>query len=61
MATAKGTPSLINKRMKCVHKVFETGTEDLVDIQWAPDDSCIVVWDSPVHYSIIAFSPLDGR
>ncbi|KAL0321688.1 UNVERIFIED_CONTAM: WD repeat-containing protein WRAP73 [Sesamum calycinum] len=30
--------------------VFAVDTLDLSDIQWSPDDSAIVIWDSPLEY-----------
>lgn len=40
--------------------VFAVDTLDLADIQWSPDDSAIVIWDSPLEYKILIYSP-DGR
>ncbi|XP_068634850.1 uncharacterized protein [Aristolochia californica] len=40
--------------------VFAVDTIDLADIEWSPDDSAIVIWDSPLEYKILIYSP-DGR
>ncbi|XP_022969756.1 WD repeat-containing protein WRAP73 isoform X1 [Cucurbita maxima] len=40
--------------------VFAVDTLDLADIEWSPDDSSIVVWDSPLEYKVLIYSP-DGR
>lgn len=32
--------------------VFAVDTLDLADIQWSPDDSAIVIWDSPLEYKV---------
>ncbi|XWS36981.1 hypothetical protein CRYUN_Cryun19dG0004000 [Craigia yunnanensis] len=40
--------------------VFAVDTVDLADIQWSPDDSAIVIWDSPLEYKVLIYSP-DGR
>lgn len=39
---------------------FAVDTLDLADIGWSPDDSAIVVWDSPLDYKVLIYSP-DGR
>lgn len=40
--------------------VFAVDTLDLADIQWSPDDSAIVIWDSILEYKVLVYSP-DGR
>ncbi|KAF6137627.1 hypothetical protein GIB67_036210 [Kingdonia uniflora] len=40
--------------------VFAVDTFDLADIEWSPDDSAIVIWDSPLDYKVLIYSP-DGR
>lgn len=40
--------------------VFAVDTLDLADIQWSPDDSAIVIWDSILEYKVLIYSP-DGR
>ncbi|XP_047323921.1 WD repeat-containing protein WRAP73 [Impatiens glandulifera] len=40
--------------------VFAVDTLDLADIQWSPDDSAIVIWDSSLEYRVLVYSP-DGR
>lgn len=40
--------------------VFAVDTLDLADIQWSPDDTAIVIWDSPLEYKVLIYSP-DGR
>lgn len=40
--------------------VFAVDTLDLADIEWSPDDSSIVIWDSPLEYKALIYSP-DGR
>ncbi|XXG77916.1 hypothetical protein AAC387_Pa08g1969 [Persea americana] len=40
--------------------VFAVDTIDLADIEWSPDDSAIVIWDSPLEYKVLIYSP-DGR
>ncbi|KAJ6705305.1 WD REPEAT PROTEIN 8-RELATED [Salix purpurea] len=39
---------------------FSVDTLDLADIEWSPDDSAIVIWDSPLEYKVLIYSP-DGR
>ncbi|KAI4384707.1 hypothetical protein MLD38_002825 [Melastoma candidum] len=39
---------------------FAVDTLDLADIEWSPDDSTIVAWDSPLEYKVLVYSP-DGR
>ncbi|KAL6980911.1 hypothetical protein U1Q18_022547 [Sarracenia purpurea var. burkii] len=40
--------------------VFSVDTLDLTDIEWSPDDSAIVIWDSSLEYKVLIYSP-DGR
>ncbi|EOY22790.1 Transducin/WD40 repeat-like superfamily protein isoform 4 [Theobroma cacao] len=40
--------------------VFAVDTLDLADLEWSPDDSAIVIWDSPLEYKVLIYSP-DGR
>ncbi|GFZ15156.1 transducin/WD40 repeat-like superfamily protein [Actinidia rufa] len=40
--------------------VFAVDTFDLADIEWSPDDSAIVIWDSSLEYKVLIYSP-DGR
>ncbi|BBN06852.1 WD repeat-containing protein WRAP73 [Marchantia polymorpha subsp. ruderalis] len=40
--------------------VFETETTDFWDLEWSPKDSTIAVWDSPLEYKVLIYSP-DGR
>nr|KJB51377.1 hypothetical protein B456_008G214300 [Gossypium raimondii] len=40
--------------------VFAVDTLDMTDIQWSPDDSAIVIGDSPLEYKVLIYSP-DGR
>ena len=35
--------------------VFAVDTLDLADIEWSPDDSAIVIWDSLLDYKVIIF------
>nr|AGT21477.1 WD40 repeat-like superfamily protein [Tarenaya spinosa] len=39
---------------------FAVDTVDLADLEWSPDDSSIIVWDSPLEYKVLIYSP-DGR
>ncbi|KAH7687595.1 Six-bladed beta-propeller TolB-like protein [Dioscorea alata] len=39
---------------------FTVDTVDLAGIEWSPDDSAIVVWDSLLEYKVLIYSP-DGR
>lgn len=39
---------------------FTVDTIDLADLEWSPNDSAIVVWDSPLDYKVLIYSP-DGR
>ncbi|CAN0916024.1 WD repeat-containing protein WRAP73 [Linum grandiflorum] len=39
---------------------FAVDTVDLADIGYSPDDSAIVIWDSPLEYKVLIYSP-DGR
>lgn len=32
--------------------VFAVDTLDLADVEWSPDDSSIVVWDSLLEYKV---------
>lgn len=34
---------------------FAVDTLDLADIEWSPDDSAIVIWDSPLEYKVVKF------
>ncbi|GAV79487.1 WD40 domain-containing protein [Cephalotus follicularis] len=40
--------------------VYAVDTLDLADIEWSPDDSTLVIWDSPLEYKVLIYSP-DGR
>ncbi|KAL9267780.1 WD repeat-containing protein [Drosera capensis] len=40
--------------------VFAVDTLDVADIEWSPDDSALVIWDSPLEYKVLIYSP-DGR
>lgn len=40
--------------------IFAVDTLDLADIQWSPDDSALVIWDSFLDYKVLIYSP-DGR
>uniref|UniRef100_A0A803KS83 WD-repeat protein n=1 Tax=Chenopodium quinoa TaxID=63459 RepID=A0A803KS83_CHEQI len=40
--------------------VFAVDTLDLADVEWSPDDSSIVVWDSLLEYKFLIYTP-DGR
>ena len=35
--------------------VFAVDTLDLADIEWSPDDSFIVIWDSSLEYKVCNF------
>ncbi|CAL1390898.1 unnamed protein product [Linum trigynum] len=39
---------------------FAVDTVDLADIEYSPDDSALVIWDSPLEYKVLIYSP-DGR
>ncbi|KAJ4786647.1 WD repeat-containing protein WRAP73 [Rhynchospora pubera] len=39
---------------------FPVDTLDLAGLQWAPDDTSILVWDSLLEYKVLIYSP-DGR
>lgn len=41
--------------------IFAVDTLDLADVEWSPDDSAIVIWDSPLEYKVksILFSSLN--
>ncbi|KAJ7547562.1 hypothetical protein O6H91_08G092100 [Diphasiastrum complanatum] len=39
---------------------FAVDTVDLADIVWSPNDSTVAVWDSPLEYKVLIYSP-DGR
>eukprot|EP01112_Ceratiomyxa_fruticulosa_P007573 TRINITY_DN1970_c0_g1_i3.p1 TRINITY_DN1970_c0_g1~~TRINITY_DN1970_c0_g1_i3.p1 ORF type:complete len:452 (-),score=74.72 TRINITY_DN1970_c0_g1_i3:49-1404(-) len=41
-------------------KTFKVDTSDLVDVSWSPDGSNVVIWDSPLDYKLLVYSP-DGR
>ncbi|CAI8603966.1 unnamed protein product [Vicia faba] len=40
--------------------MFALDTLDLADVEWSPDDSSILIWDSPLDYKVLIYSP-DGR
>ncbi|KAK0596388.1 hypothetical protein LWI29_015257 [Acer saccharum] len=40
--------------------VFAVDTLDMADIEWSPDDSTLVIWDSLMEYKVLIYSP-DGR
>ncbi|KAF6989705.1 hypothetical protein CFC21_007007 [Triticum aestivum] len=40
--------------------VFSVDTLDLAGVEWSPDDSAIVAWDSLLEYKVLIYSP-DGR
>lgn len=35
--------------------VFAVDTLDLADVGWSPDDSAVVIWDSPLEYKVMKF------
>ncbi|CAI0450571.1 unnamed protein product [Linum tenue] len=39
---------------------FAVDTVDLADIEYSPDDSALVIWDSALEYKVLIYSP-DGR
>ncbi|XP_008798782.2 WD repeat-containing protein WRAP73 [Phoenix dactylifera] len=39
---------------------FAVDTIDLAGVEWSPDDSAIVIWDSLLEYKVLIYSP-DGR
>ncbi|KAJ6804461.1 WD repeat-containing protein WRAP73 [Iris pallida] len=39
---------------------FAVDTVDLVGVEWSPDDSALVIWDSLLEYKVLIYSP-DGR
>lgn len=39
---------------------FSVDTIDLSGVEWSPDDSALVVWDSLLEYKVLIYSP-DGR
>lgn len=39
---------------------FALDTIDLAGVEWSPDDSALVVWDSLLEYKVLIYSP-DGR
>ncbi|KAK9699303.1 hypothetical protein RND81_08G166000 [Saponaria officinalis] len=41
-------------------RVFPVDTLDFADMEWSPDDSAILVWDSPLEYKVLVYTP-DGR
>lgn len=41
-------------------KHFQVDTVDLEDLAWSPDDRHLCVWDSPLEYKFMIYSPL-GR
>ncbi|RLN42181.1 WD repeat-containing protein WRAP73 [Panicum miliaceum] len=43
-----------------IMSVFAVDTVDLAGVEWSPDDSAIVVWDSLLEYKVLIYSP-DGR
>lgn len=34
---------------------FSVDTIDLSGIEWSPDDSSLVIWDSPIEYKVTSF------
>ncbi|GAB4825899.1 hypothetical protein Ancab_008766 [Ancistrocladus abbreviatus] len=43
-----------------IMRVFAVDTLDLAEVEWSPDDSALVLWDSPLEYKVLIYSP-DGR
>ncbi|KAJ3681824.1 hypothetical protein LUZ60_014397 [Juncus effusus] len=43
-----------------IMRTFGVDTIELAGVEWAPDDSAIVVWDSLLEYKVLIYSP-DGR
>ncbi|OEL22508.1 WD repeat-containing protein WRAP73, partial [Dichanthelium oligosanthes] len=43
-----------------IMSAFAVDTVDLAGVEWSPDDSAIVVWDSLLEYKVLIYSP-DGR
>ncbi|KAL3853022.1 hypothetical protein ACJMK2_016608 [Sinanodonta woodiana] len=41
-------------------KHFDTDTEDLAGVEWAPSGRVLCVWESPLQYKVLLYS-LDGR
>jgi len=39
---------------------FKVDSTDLTDLAWAPDGSALVIWDNPLDYKLLVYSP-DGR
>lgn len=39
---------------------FAVDTMDLAGVEWSPDDSALVIWDSLTEYKVLIYSP-DGR
>ncbi|ONK73503.1 uncharacterized protein A4U43_C04F32290 [Asparagus officinalis] len=39
---------------------FAVDTTDLAGVEWSPDDSALVIWDSLLEYKVLIYSP-DGR
>lgn len=39
---------------------FAVDTIELLDLEWSPNDSTIAVWDCPLEYKVLIYSP-DGR
>ncbi|KNA09944.1 hypothetical protein SOVF_148840, partial [Spinacia oleracea] len=37
--------------------VFAVDTLDLADVEWSPDDSSIIVWDSLLEYKVLIYTP----
>lgn len=52
--------SLVSCHSWEVMGVFAVDTLDLAGIEWSPDDSALVVWDSLLEYKVLIYSP-DGR
>jgi len=44
----------------CHLQHFMVDTEDLVRVQWSPDDRVLCVIDSPLEYNVMFYSP-DGH
>eukprot|EP00658_Telonema_sp_P-2_P037077 TRINITY_DN26701_c0_g1_i2.p1 TRINITY_DN26701_c0_g1~~TRINITY_DN26701_c0_g1_i2.p1 ORF type:complete len:427 (-),score=83.10 TRINITY_DN26701_c0_g1_i2:209-1489(-) len=36
---------------------FQLETEDAAGMAWCPDDTCLAVWDGPLNYKLLLYSP----
>lgn len=56
----KDAVSVISTDTWTIAAHFTTATTDLANLKWSPDSTSIAVWDAPLDYLLLLYSP-DGR